>query len=129
MTAEPGDFDMGAAWLRRSQGDLKAFMSGLAARLDGALPGRVTVDRQRNGWFSSESHVTRIVVTLERGLFTLADERGHLVAKRAKIVRGITIGTETMPVPAWLTMLNEDIHALGEEAGAAHAVLHDFLMS
>lgn len=129
MTAGPEDFDMSAAWLRRAQGDLKAFMSGLAARLDGALPGRVTVDRQRNGWFSSESHVTRITISLDRGLFTLADDRGHLVAKRAKIVRGVTINTETMPVPAWLTVLNEDIHALGEEAGTAHAVLHDFLMS
>ncbi len=129
MTAEPGDFDMGAAWLRRAQGDMKAFMSGLAARLDGALPGRVTVDHQRNGWLSAEKHVARISVALERGLYTLAEERGHLVAKRAKIVHGVTIGTEAMPVPAWLTRLNEDIQALGEEAGAAHAVLHDFLMS
>ncbi len=129
MNAEPGDFDIGAAWLRRAQGDMKAFMSGLAARLDGALPGRVAVDQQRNGWFSGEKHVARITVSLQHGLYTLAEERGHLVATRAKVVHGVTIGTESMPVPAWLTKLNEDIQALGAEAGAAHAVLHDFLMS
>jgi hypothetical protein len=52
-----------------------------------------------------------------------------LVAQRAKVVRGVTLKSETMAVPAWLAALNDEIGALAAEAGAAHTVIHDFLMS
>jgi hypothetical protein len=62
VSGEPGDFDMSAAWIRRSQGDLKAFMEGLAARLDGAVPGRVSVERKRDGLFAKTSHIVRVAI-------------------------------------------------------------------
>jgi hypothetical protein len=34
-----------------------------------------------------------------------------------------------MAVPEWLAALNADVQLLAERAGAAHGVLHDFLMS
>ena len=37
MSGEPESFDLDAAWFRRAQGDLGAFMEALAARLEGAL--------------------------------------------------------------------------------------------
>ena len=129
MTSGPTEFDLGAAWLRRANGDMKAFMEGLAARLEGALPGRVEVERKRDGFFSRESHAVRIAVAMDRSLYTLTVDRGNLTARRAKIVHGISIGSDTLPVPEWIVALNRDMLAIGEQAGAATTVLHDFLMS
>jgi hypothetical protein len=129
MASGPTDFDLGAAWLRRANGDMKAFTEGLAARLEGALPGQVAVERKKDGLFSRESHTVRISVTLENSIYTLAVERGRLATSRSRSVRGIVIKSENLPVPDWLVALNQDIRSLGEQAGAAHSVLHDFLMS
>ncbi len=129
IVSGPGEFDLGAAWLRRANGDMQAFMEGLAVRLMGALPGRVEVDRKRDGLFSRDSHVVRIAVTADSGLYALSIDHGRLTARRSKIVRGVSIGSETLAVSDWLQRLNQDIRSLGEQAGAAHAVLHDFLMS
>jgi hypothetical protein len=129
MASDVTEFDMGAAWFRRANSDMKAFLEGLAVRLEGALPGRVTVDRKRDGLFSRESHVARIDITLDNSLYSIEANRGHATARRSKIVRGITIKSEQVPIPEWLNGLIAEIRALGELAGGAHAALHDFLMS
>jgi hypothetical protein len=46
LTSEPGDFDLSAAWYRKSQGDLRAFLEGFATRMEGAIPGHVTAALQ-----------------------------------------------------------------------------------
>ena len=48
---EEGSFDMVAAGLRADAADLDAFVEALAVKLEGALPGRVTIARQ-GGLFS-----------------------------------------------------------------------------
>ena len=122
-------FDLGAAWLRRSQGDMKAFMAGLAERLESALPGHVTVDRARDGLFSSHSHVERITVVFEQWRYELVTHHGHPSGKRARVVHGVVLSAQDLPVAGWLTALSSDIQALGDQEGEANAVLHDFLMS
>lgn len=129
MTSEPTDFDLGAAWLRQASGDMRAFLAGLAVRLEGALPGRVDVERKRDGLFSRDSHVEKITVTLDNNLYSLQASHGHPTAHRSKLVRGIAIKSEQLPVPDWLAALTGDIRLLGEHAGDAQTVLHDFLMS
>jgi|SRR5579859_550640 len=129
MGTEPGEFDLGAAWLRRANGDIKAFFEGLAVRLESALPGQVEVERKKDGLFSRDSHAVRITVSLENYTYSLAIDHNRLTAARAKAVRGIVIKSESIAVPDWLAALSREIHALGEQAGAAHTVLHDFLMS
>jgi hypothetical protein len=125
----PTEFDLSAAWLRRANGDMKAFVEGLAVRLEGALPGHVEVERKRDGLFSRESHVSAIVVTVEGKQYSLTFDHGRLKARRSKFVRGITIGSAELPIPEWLSTLSADIALIGRQAGDAHAVLHDFLMS
>ena len=129
MGTDVSGFDLAAAWSRRAGTDMRAFAEALAARLESALPGRVSVERRRDGLFSSTSHVSRIAVRFDDALLTLDHERGALRAARAKVVRGVTIGSQDLAVPAWLDEVVRRTRALGEGAGEAHAVLHDFLMS
>lgn len=127
MDVEP--FDLSAACLRRAQGDLQAFMEGLAARLDAALPDAVAVTRRRKGLFAADKRVAVIVVTTEAGLLTLSLERGQLEARRTSVVRGVSIGSKEMTVPAWLEELARRIDAAGTATEAARASLHAFLLS
>jgi hypothetical protein len=125
----PAEFDLNAAWLRRANGDMKAFMQALAVRLEDALPGRVEVERKRDGFFSRESHAVRISVAFDSSLYTLVLEHGHLHARRAKIVHGVTLSSGDVTVPDWFSALNREVGVIGQEAGDAHGVIHDFLMS
>ncbi len=122
-------FDLAAAWDRRAGGDAKAFAEALAARLEPALPGRVAVGRKRDGLFSSTSHVSSIAVRFDDASLVLKVEHGTLSTHQAKVVRGVTIGTRDMPVADWLAELVRRTRTLGEGATAAHAALHDFLIS
>ena len=122
-------FDLAAAWSRRAGGDGKAFAEALAARLEPALPGRVSVARKRDGLFSSTSHVSSIAVRFDDALLVLAAERGTLSARHAKVVRGVTIGSRDVPVADWLAEVVRRTRTLGQGAASAHAALHDFLMS
>ena len=129
MGSDSSGFDLAAAWSRRAGTDLRAFAEALAARLEPALPGRVLVERRRDGFFSSTSHVARIAIRFEDAVLTLVQDHGQLSATRAKVVRGVTIGSQDLAVPAWLDEVVSRTRALGAGSGEAHAVLHDFLMS
>jgi hypothetical protein len=129
VTREPTDFDMSAAWIRRAQGDLKTFMEGFAARLEGAVPAHVTVERKRDGLFSKSSHVIKIAVEMEQHLYSLTFDAGRLAAWRTKIVRGVTLKSEQMSIPEWLAALHRDIQSLADHASSARNVIHEFLMS
>jgi hypothetical protein len=128
MSAEPSDFDLDAAWLRKAKGDMKAFVEALAARLEAALPGSVDVERRRDGLFSRSSHVTKILLHFETSELTLELDHGRLHAKRAKVVRGVTISSEAVGVTAWLGEVMRNTRSSGQDASAAYGVLHDFLL-
>ena len=104
-------------------------MEAFAVRLEGAIPGRVAVERHKDGLFAKASHAARISVEAHDHVYVLELQKGHLSAQRSKAVRGVTLSTEHMEVPAWLNALHGDIQTLAEHAGAAQNVLHDFLMS
>lgn len=127
MSAAPDDFDMNAAWLRRSETDLRAFMEAFAVRLEGALPRRVTVERKRDGLLSKTSHVVGVKIQGERAIYQISFHKGEISASRAKLVRGVVISTATVPVPHWLGEVSAEVQALADQAGAAGDVLHDFL--
>ena len=80
-------------------------MEGLAARLEPALPETVTVTRKRRSLFSNEMRTTAIVVTTDVGLLTLALDQNRLEARRTKVVRGVSIGSQVISIPAWLEEL------------------------
>lgn len=129
LSGLPSDFDLNAAWLRKAQGDLKAFMEAFAVRLEGAIPGRVAVERAKDGFFSKSSHATKITVDGHEHVYVIDLQKSGLKSHRSKVVHGVALSTEHMDVPAWLAALHNDIQALAEHAGNAQSVLHDFLMS
>ncbi len=127
MSAGPDQFDLDAAVLRRSESELRALMEALAVRLDGALPGRVSVERRRDGLLSKTSHVAKLVLRGDRAVYELSCDRGRLEAKRAKLVRGVVISSSSMSPGDWLADVRSEVEALAERAGAATDLLHDFL--
>lgn len=127
MSSGPDQFDLDGAVLRRSETELRAFIEALAIRLEGALPGRVTVERRRDGLLSSARHVSRIVVRGDQALYELTIDKAGLSATRAKLVRGVSISTATISARNWLNELKAELQALAEQAGAATDTLHGFL--
>jgi hypothetical protein len=127
MSDGPDEFDLDAAGLRRSQGDLRAFLEALAVRMEGALPGRVTVERRRDGLLSKTSHVTKITIEGDKAIYQISADKGGVVATRSKLVRGVAISSTTLPTPEWLIEVRTEVRALAGQAGTASDVLHDFL--
>ena len=117
-----------AASLRASSTDLKAFMEALAVKLEGSLPNQTKVVRQ-SGIFSREHPVKEISVALGDYQYRISRERqGPLATERVKVVRGIVLKTEQVPMNQWI----EDLAtALAEEAAhstEAHMALERFLL-
>jgi len=94
--------------------DVRGFLPLLAIVLQGALPDETTVER-RGGVFVREKPVRKVSVALGDLTYTLEDTgRGPLAAHRVKVVRGITLKTEPLPVDLWLADLGA---AIAERAG------------
>jgi hypothetical protein len=107
----PSDFELLAASLRADSGDTRAFVQALAAKLAGAFPDDVRIER---GGFLGRGDVERIEVTLGEARYRLASEHGRVRASRARAVRGIVLKNEDIPVHEWIDHLSRD---LAEAAG------------
>ena len=127
MSADIDPFDLDAAILRKSEADMRAFLSALATRLDTALPNRVKVERKRDGLFSSTTHVVRIELTTDTAAYTLSFESAGLKASRAKIVRGVTISSAAIPAMEWMSEVRGAVSRLSGEAGDASDAIGGFL--
>ena len=113
---EGGGFDLLAASLRASSGDLKTLIEVLADKLELALPGRATIERRAVRRFSKERRVTRIELALGDSRYVAVEQDGALETRCAKAVRGVVLKTEALPLAAWLEALVGD---LSREAGAS----------
>jgi hypothetical protein len=122
------DFDQSTAWIRRAQGDMNAFVEGLAARLEGDMPGLVEVERKKDGFFAKTSHVHAITVHTDNNDYLLTHEGAHISTIRAKTVRGVVLKHEDLPLATWLESLVKDLGDLSGEMQGASNTLHDFLM-
>jgi len=122
------DFDQSTAWIRRAQTDMKAFVEGLAARLEGDMPGLVEVERKKDGFFAKTSHVQSITVHTDNNDYLLKHDGAHLSTVRAKTVRGVVLKHEDLPLAAWLESLVKDLDDLSGAMQGASSTLHDFLM-
>ncbi|HZU69778.1 MAG TPA: hypothetical protein VFA09_21075 [Ktedonobacteraceae bacterium] len=126
--SEPLRMEMFAASLRADNTDVKAFLEALATKLEGALPGQTTVTRQ-GGMFAREHPVKEIAVSLGDYQYRIGrDRQGPLIAQRAKIVRGIVLKTEQIPVEQWIDELSEALVELAGQSTQARAALERFLL-
>ena len=106
------DLDLLAASLRADSTDVSTFVESLAAKLEDAVPGRVRVQRRRDGMFGPKK-VRTVAVDLDDRRFELVSEGAGVQTRCAKLSGGIVLKNEDFPTDAWLATLGE---ALATEA-------------
>jgi hypothetical protein len=118
---DPGSaLDLAAAEVRLDSADTHALIEALAGRLEEALPRLTAVRRRRVGGFrSKQTEVERIEVELGEERFELVQARGDFQCLRHRVVRGITLKRDELPVAQWIVELVGEVTrtaALGEQA-------------
>lgn len=128
--SEPGsDFELFAASLRASSGDLKTFIEVFADKLERALPGRAVVERHGVRRFSREKRVARIELSLGDSRYIAVAQSGALETRCAKAVRGVVLKSEVVPLDAWLQALGADLAAEAESSDHSRLALEQLLDS
>jgi hypothetical protein len=111
--ADPGlDIDLIAASLRADSSDLGAFVEALAAKLEGAVPGSVRVERGRDGLFGPK-RVRRIALDAGDQRLELRVAGSGLDTRCGRVSGGIVLKNEALGTDAWLATLGQ---ALAVEA-------------
>ena len=125
---EPFQVDLLAASLRADMTDLKAFLEVLAVKLEEAMPEQTVVARQ-NKLFSREHPVREILITLQDYQYRISREQGgSLFTQRAKVVRGIVLKTEQLPMEQWIGELAEGLARQAQKSAQARIALERFLL-
>src|SRR5438105_4241819 len=98
-------FDLLAASLRASSGDLATFVEVMADKLERALPGRAKIERRSVRLFSKKRRVERIELELGEDRYLLVVQGASVETRRARAVRGIVLKSEPLPLDAWIDAL------------------------
>ena len=115
-------FGVAATLSKQYAADQRVFLDLLAKMLDGALPGEAEVVK-RGGLFSKKT-ISKVIVTFGDKRYTLEDPgRGPLEASRTRIVRGIALKTETLPVKTWLAEMSANLDERAKTSAAAREAL------
>ena len=97
-------FGVATTLAREYAADERQFLEMFAGMLESALPGEVEVTRK--GGFFSKKTVQRVAITLGENRYALEDTgHGPLQAARIRVVRGIALKTEALPMQDWLAEL------------------------
>lgn len=121
-------FDESAAWIRRSQTDMKAFLEALAERLEQGMPGFVEAERKKDGLFSHHQHLVHLLVHAGEFDYHLNFDGTHVETLRARVVRGVVLKRDVLPLAEWLQSLLRDTAGISTEMQAASQTLHEFLL-
>jgi len=124
---DEGGFELLAASLRSSSGDLATFVEVLADKLEHALPGRVAVERRAVRRFSKEKRVARIELALGDNRYIAVAKDGALETRCAKAVRGVVLKTEELPLEAWLDALARELAIEAEASEQSRLALEQLL--
>ncbi|MFL5704323.1 MAG: hypothetical protein ACJ8AG_16025, partial [Ktedonobacteraceae bacterium] len=122
----PLQMEILAASLRADTTDLKAFLEALAVKLEGSLPNQTTVTRH-SSIFSREHPVKEINVTLGDYQYRINRERqGPIITQRAKVVRGIVLKTDQIPLEQWIEELAAALAEVAASNSQARIALERF---
>lgn len=107
-------------------GDQRGFIEEIAGMLESALPGSTEI-RRRGGLFAEKS-ISGITVDIEGYLYTLEiPSRGVISAGRTRVVRGIKLKTESLPVEEWVSLIVEHVAQVAERNLQARDALQQLL--
>jgi hypothetical protein len=124
-----GGFELLAASLRASSGDLKTFVEVLADKLEQALPARVAVERRAVRRFSKEKRVVRIELALGDNRYIAVAQGGALETRCARAVRGVVLKSEVLPLNGWLERLARELAIEAEANEQSRLALEQLLRS
>ena len=122
-----GSFELFAASLRASSGDLATFVEVLADKLEQALPGRVAVERRAVRRFSKEKRVARIELALGDERYIAVAQGGVLETRCAKAVRGVVLKSDVLPLEVWLDALARGLAVEAEASEQSRLALEQLL--
>ena len=107
----------------------KDFVPSLAMLLEQAMPDVTIIVRKPVRLFSSDKRIESMTVVLGDNVFVLLDHGAlrPLEAKRTKIVRGITLKTDSLSVHDWLHEVGAEITRRAEESEQALDALRNFM--
>ena len=115
-------FGVAATLSRQYADDQRAFLELLASMVERALPDETEIQK-RGGLFSKKT-VQRVQVTLNENRYVLEDPgHGALQASRVRVVRGIALKTEFVPVEEWLAELGSTLEERARTSAAAREAL------
>jgi hypothetical protein len=120
-------FEVLASSLRADTRDIKGFMEALATKLEGALPSQTMVERKGGGMFSREKRVTGIVVNMGDQQYQLNTQSGRIEPRVCKVVRGIVLKTEEVPLDAWIDQLSQVLTEEAQRSEGARLALERLL--
>jgi hypothetical protein len=121
------DIDLLAASLRADAADTGAFVEGLAAKLEEALPSRVSVKRARSGMFGPKL-VKEIAVEAGDERLELARGTGEAIEfRRARQSGGIVLKRETLDSETWLAALSSAMAAEAQRSERTRQALERLL--
>jgi hypothetical protein len=102
------DIDLVTASLRADTSDLRAFVEALAAKLEQAVPGGVSVERRREGMFGPK-RVRRIAVDAGSRRLELRAGDASIQTACARLSGGIVLKREELSTDEWLRALGESL--------------------
>lgn len=123
---QPRDFDLVAAQLRADLGDLDAFLQALAAKLEGAFPAAVRVERG-GGFLRGPKRVSQVTVTLGEQIYSVERTRAGVAARRAQAVRGVVLKREDLPLETWVDELAGGLTEVAGETERGRVALQRLL--
>jgi hypothetical protein len=117
---------VGGALLSRYQQDQQALVEQLATFLESTLAHQIQV--QRTHGLIGPKHTTRLSVELNGLRYALERGRGDAFeASRTRVVRGVALRTDPLPIDAWLRELGLAIEAELERTNNGRAALSKLL--
>jgi len=121
------DIDLLAASLRIDTSDLGAFVEALAVKLENVVPGRVRVERRREGLFGPKL-VRRIALDAGDRRLELLAAGGSIDTRCSRLSGGIVLKTEAIDTDAWLAALVEALAVQARRSDSTRRALERLLI-
>lgn len=120
--------DVLACSLRMDKNESGDLLEHLATKLSQALPDECEVTR--GGWFlSATKPVTELSIKLDDAGYSIQREkRGSITARKMKIVRGVVLKTEELPVEKWIEELAQVLSIMAEKNSRTKEALQKFVV-
>jgi hypothetical protein len=122
------ELDLLTASLRADASDVDAFVEGLAAKLEQAMPAQVSVDRRRVG-FRGPKRVAGIALDTADKRLELRLSGGSIETSCSRLSGGIVLKRDQLSIDEWISALSEVVAAEAQRSAITRQALERLLMS